>query len=205
MKNGRVWRKVLALHFEKKAAAEIMEQTRQNYMQLRESMENDLDPILKKHLCTGLFPQIALYKTLKQKGKNRKQAYALTQQAHFESLKGMKRKYKWIGSLPFSFIYVRIVLPYVLRKNHPCTGWDIEWRENSKTCVSFFVHRCFYLDVLNKYDEGELIRIYCEGDDFLFQGTSPYIIWGRQCTIPKGDRYCDTTFYKNNSKKMDNR
>lgn len=157
---------------------------------------------LRKHLYGNIFPQMAAYKTLSE-DLSPETALSTIQELHLLTLNGFKKRHEWICNFPFSYSFYRIAVPLSLKYGHPSAGWEIEFLENSKDQICARVHHCFYYKIMKEYGITELISIYCNGDEYVFnEMSSSYIIWGRKTTIPTGGEYCDVIFYKNHKYNM---
>jgi hypothetical protein len=157
---------------------------------------------LRKHLYGNIFPQMAAYKTL-LKDLSPEKALSTIQKLHLLTLTGLKKRHEWICKFPFSYSVYRIAVPLALKYGHPSAGWKIEFLENSKDQICARVHQCFYYKIMKDYGITELISIYCNGDEYVFnEMPSSYIKWGRTTTLPAGGGYCDVIFYKNHKNCM---
>lgn len=151
---------------------------------------------LRKHLHGNIFPQMAAYQTLLEDHPHDK-ALSKIQELHLLTLNKMKKRHEWIGQFRISYSFYRIAVPLSLKYDHPSAGWEIEFIENSRKRICAKVHSCFYYNTLMAYGLDELISIYCNGDEYVFnEAESSYIRWGRTSTLPAGGDYCDVVFHK---------
>jgi hypothetical protein len=191
---SELWTGMLAQERGAPAAAELMAGIRSEYERLRAEGGPVEHRGLRRHLWGNILPQLAAYRTLRG-AEGAEAALAAAQRLHFGTLAGLKRRHARAASLPVVFGLYRLLVPAVLRFGHPAAGWDIEWIENSSERIYAKVHRCFYQDWLVEHGAGEMISIYCRGDDYVFAEVhSRHIEWTREKTRPRGDAYCDVRY-----------
>lgn len=198
---SELWAEVLAQERGASAAADLMAGIRTEYERLRAEGGSVEHRGLRRHLWGNILPQLAAYRTLRR-AEGAEAALAAVQRLHFGTLAGLKRRHARAASLPVVFWLYRLLVPAVLRFGHPAAGWDIEWIENSTEQIYAKVHRCFYLDWLQEHGAGELISVYCRGDDYVFAEVhSRHIEWTRERTRPRGDAYCDVRYERRPNKR----
>lgn len=191
---SELWAGTLARERGAPAAAELMGAIRSEYERLRAEGGPVSHRGLRRHLWGNILPQLAAYRTLRR-AEDAEAALESAQRLHFETLAGLKRRHARAASLPVVFGLYRLMVPAVLRFGHPAAGWDIEWIENSREQIYAKVHRCFYQEWLKEHGAGEMISIYCRGDDYVFgEVHSRHIAWTREKTRPRGDAYCDVRY-----------
>jgi hypothetical protein len=189
-----LWTALLAQERGAEAAGELMATIGAEYSRMRAERGPVAHRGLRRHLFGNILPQLAAYRTL-GRAEGREAALATTQRLHFATLAGLKRRHAQAAAVPMAFQFYRLLVPWMLRVGHPAAGWDVEWAENSRTRIHAKVYRCFYQDRLEEYGAGELISIYCRGDDHVFgEVSSPHIRWTREKTRPRGDAYCDVRY-----------
>lgn len=192
-----LWERELAGDIGASAARDLITEFQNKYNELCANHREISNRVLKKHLHGNIFPQMAAYKTFIETNTLSEAALSRTQKLHFLTLQKQKKHYESKSKLPYAFTYFRIFIPIMIKLYHPPAGWNIEWLENSKKCISMKVHTCFYNEIMKEYGIPELILIYCNGDDYVFDEVkSPYIEWGRKETLTRGGDYCDVIYYK---------
>jgi len=189
-----LWGRQLASERGAPAAGEMVAAFQGEYERLRAERGAVAHRGLRRHLHGNIFPQLAAYRVLRRT-EGAEAALASAQRLHFATLAGLKRRHARAASVPIVFGFYRLLVPWVLRFGHPAAGWDIEWVENSSARIYARVRRCFYQDCLEEHGAGELIFVYCRGDDHVFgEIRSPHIEWTREKTRPKGHAYCDVRY-----------
>ena len=188
--------------WQKELSTELLTRIQEKYRELCANHKEIPNRILLKHLYGNIFPQMAAYKIFLEDGASKESAFEKTQKLHFLTLDKQRKKYMSVGRKPFCFPYLRLVGPLLVKLQHPPQGWNLEWVENSKDCISIKAHTCFYYDIIKEYGIPELTLIYCNGDDYVFDVEIPYIKWGRTTTMTRGGRYCDIIYYRVPKKKI---
>ena len=190
----KLWRPLLEAERGPEKGEAILSLARAEYEALCRIHGEVTEGGLRRHLLGNILPQLAVYRVLRrEEGEGR--ALQCVRRLHFATLAGVKRQHEWAAAIPGVFGFYRLLVPWMLRFQHPASGWMIEWVENSRRRISARVHRCFYQDTLERLGAGELIHVYCAGDDYVFgEARSRRIAWTREKTRPQGDAYCDVSF-----------
>lgn len=189
-----LWTRLLGEERGPAGAAALVAAMEGEYRALCQAQGEVQDRTLRRHLEGNIYPQVAAYRVLCRE-EEREQALSVVRGLHFATLAGVKRQHERVAALPGVFGFYRLLVPWMLRVQHPASGWDIEWVENSRRRIYARVHRCFYQDVLTAKGVGELIQVYCAGDDHVFgEARSTRIEWTRERTRPRGDPSCDVRY-----------
>ena len=172
---------------------ELISQIESEYKRLL-SEQTFSDPMLSRHLKKSILPAVAAYKTLIAAGKTKEQAFETVRASVLADSEKQKRTFQKIGTLPFGFSLMRLMIPLSLKTTFGPSGWDFIWKQNDKYALKWDCSRCFYAEVFARYGTSELTAIFCESDDVVY-GNIPTIRWARKCTIGNGDDICDFVFY----------
>ncbi len=70
-------------------------------------------------------------------------------------------------------------------------NFDAVFHEISKKEMRFDMTKCPYADICTKYGYPEITKAFCRGDDIVYGGMHPKLVWGRTKTIGDGDSICD--------------
>ncbi len=70
-------------------------------------------------------------------------------------------------------------------------NFDAVFYEISKKEMRFDMTKCPYADICAKYGYPEITKAFCRGDDIVYGGMHPKLVWGRTKTIGDGDSVCD--------------
>ncbi len=101
-----------------------------------------------------------------------------------------------MGRMPFAFYTFKKITRKSMKNMFPPEGWDVRWPAEGPDCLAFDMSRCFYLDITEKLGVTELMPVFCECDDFMFEALAPKLIWKRTRTLARGDEVCDFRFYR---------
>lgn len=194
MPNLELWKGMLAAERGQPEAERLAAAFQEEYDRLIAERGQEPHRGVRKHVHGIIFPLLAAYRILLA-AEGQEQALAVAQRLHNATLLPTKRKHEWTAARPFGFAFYRLLVPFMIRAGCPGGRWEIEKVENSRDCVYYRIHRCFYQDCLAANGAPELITVHCQGDEFVFNdGDSPYIGWGRTKTRPRGDAYCDVKY-----------
>ncbi len=191
--DAEIWRQVLTEQRDPIEAEALVENVQQRYEALYRSRPHYDHPALRMHLEQNILPGLALYQVLQaEKGD---QAAAL---AEVEVLlhagaarSGMRKATAALKYLPEPFRLMRLVARAAMKYGFPAAGWETEWLEDSDQRIAFSIHRCFYLNTLTTYGAPELTRLFCAGDDVVYEVLPPSIRWERTGTLGRGNEVCD--------------
>lgn len=94
----------------------------------------------------------------------------------------------------FTYQSVQVLAHRVLYRRFPPQRWQIEWVDVSSRQVAFNIESCFCPNTLRAYGAPELTKVYCDLDDMIYDGVSPYVEWKGTKTLGRGDKVCDFRF-----------
>jgi len=195
----KIWRQELtAITGPERSAALLADaQTEYDVMLARETFPPN--KALKKHVHDFILPGTAMYRALVSAGYERQEA-ATTVLSLFEAAFNRRRSLmSLLGRLPFAFALFKALSRISMKNMLPAEGWDIEWRDEGPDCLAYDISRCFYMDWTNRLDAAELMLVFCDCDDFVFNALAPKIIWKRTKTLCRGGDVCDFRFYRGNA------
>ncbi len=150
----------------------------------------------KQHFEKNILPVIAADLIMKQEGQAPDQISSTIDSLLAESIAGQKRLYRFWGRFPFFFGMLRLLLKPMMKAQFPAEGWQIDYPGLGPDVVALDSHRCFYLEVLTEYGLPELTRHFCQLDDELYQGVTPFIRFERTQTLGRGGQMCDFRYYR---------
>lgn len=180
---------LLELNFDQQQAALILKQIDQKYSEIisgtSQAAHGTQWPLFVKRVA----PAIAIYTILLQEGMNSDDAIemidALFQKVLF---KVQKQGMKIVGKLPDPYPLVRYSLRAMSRNSYLPNSEQII--EDSENCFAMNVKRCYYFDMMQRYDVPELNACYCHTDDWL-SAMMPKVTWHRTSTLAQGAEHCD--------------
>lgn len=154
--------------------------------------------MIKWHMENNIFPVLAYYMALLDRGMAATQAYdnVLEQTQRYARIQ--KESNEKLGKMPGAFLLFRLAAKKVMAKNFPEEGWETEWVKYSKSEIHFNLTRCVYHEVVSQYGHPELCTVFCKNDTTAFAGYMPKIRFERSGTIGEGKAMCDFHFIKNN-------
>lgn len=189
-----LWRRLLHAEHGVQRGEALLSAILCEYRELCRAHGDVRERVLRRHLLGNILPQLAAYRTF-CRDEDGPVALSRVRSLHFATLERVKRRHERASSIPGVFGFYRLLVPRMLRTQHPPSGWQIEWVENSGRCIYARVRQCFYQDTLEALGARDLIHVYCAGDDFVFgEVESKRIAWTRSKTRPRGDEYCDIRY-----------
>lgn len=174
----------------------IFEQADKIYQQLLSGADDRDHEAIQNHLQLKLFPAMAYYKALREKGIGQDEALEYVRNETHKAAEAQKEEMKKLGRLPFAYTIYRFGAKKHMRKNFPAQGWSTEWVKCNGREIHFNLHKCIYWDLTKMYDCPELCCVYCENDTISFSGLLPKIRFKRTGTLGTGSPYCDFHFLK---------
>ena len=174
----------------------IYEAAEKVFEKLLEEADYRKSEVIKWHMTKNIFPVLAYYKALIEKGYAKEQAYkeVLEQTQRFAEISRLRNKR--LGNMPGAYAIFRIGVKKVMAKNFPAEGWETEWVKNNKEEVHFNLKRCVYYETVKAYDCPELCTVFCKNDTTAFKGYLPRIQFKRSGTIGEGKKQCDFHFIR---------
>ncbi len=192
----KTWRKELAQVMNKDTAAKVITDTQEQYETLFPQTEQPENKALRRHLNDVLLPGTALYRALINAGQRRREALEAVELLYRAILKRRRMLMAVMGRMPFAFYTFKKITRKSMKNMFPPEGWDVHWPDEGPDCLAFDMSRCFYLDITEKLGVTELMPVFCDCDDFMFEALSPKLIWKRTRTLARGDEVCDFRFYR---------
>lgn len=174
----------------------LFEQTEDIYRQLLEGADYRGSEAVRDHLQRKLFPPMACYKALCERGIPAEQALEYVRQETRKSALAKRGEMKKLAGMPFAYTMYRLGVKKHMAKNFPDAGWETEWVRCDGREIHFNLHRCIYWELTRQYGCPELCCVYCENDDIAFSGLLPKIRFERSGTLGSGAAYCDFHFIK---------
>lgn len=146
---------------------------------------------LRLHLAFSVLPGAALYASLRRRGWEVPLAVEAVRRTLADMAAPHRRR---LRRLMRHRLLREAFLPLVARVTpvaFPAPGWQVSWRERSRTTVAFDMTRCFDLEMLRLLGCPEITPAYCAVDDVLYSGMAPQLCWRRTGTLATGAAYCD--------------
>ena len=151
---------------------------------------------IKEHFAKNMFPIIAYYLTLLDKGFSKDEAYNLTLKETQKAAHNKKVKNESIARLPFAYKLFKFLSKKIIGKNYPKEGWDIEWIKFDNSEIHMNFNRCIYFEMTSQCGCPELCTVFCRNDNTAFSGFEPKIHFMRTATIAEGAACCDFHFIR---------
>jgi len=153
---------------------------------------------IRKHLVTHLFPIIAYYLTLREFNFSKKESYKFSYK-EIEKLGNIKKKRnEKLVKIPFIYYIIKVIAKIYINNKWPVEAWKTEWLKRNKYEIHFRFHGCVYFNLTKKYGCPEICKLFCAEDNISSSGYAPKMIFEREKTIGRGDKYCD--FHLKNGK-----
>ena len=164
------------------------------YDRLYASSTPEQNPALRRHLEENILTGLALYQALLGLDYDQEEAVELVRELFKQVTRPNRLFFEFLGRTPLIYYLTRWSVRRFMESNFPAAGWQVEWVELNSDRVAFNMHSCYYVDVLNRFDTPELVPLFCDLDDYLYEGVSKYMRWDRTQTIGRGNDYCDLCF-----------
>ncbi len=181
--------------FGEQEGTEIFQQTAEQYRELLEQADYRGSDVIKEHLQQKLYPPMAYYKTLRNRGITQDEALILVKRETHKAALIKKGKMQKLAKLPFAYPIYRMGVKRFMKKNFPDEGWETQWVQCSAKEIHFNLRKCIYWELSQKHGCPELCCVYCENDDISFSGLLPKIRFLRTGTLGTGANDCDFHFY----------
>lgn len=186
--------------FGRAEGAAVFSRTQERYRDLLEGADDRGSPAIREHLQKKLFPPMAYYLTLLERGIPREKALDLTGEETRRAAGVKREQMRRLAGLPFAYTLYRFACKSFMRKNFPEEGWETEWVRCDGEELHFNLGRCIYWDLTRLHSCPELCRLYCENDLVSFSGLLPKIRFERGGTLGTGAPRCDFHFLKGASR-----
>ena len=162
------------------------------FLQLTEENKG-IPKALKQHTQTNIFPAIAVYKTLLQRGMDSKDACDVIRRFFVRICGAMFKPVSWylhIGGLYHR--YPAGMVKHSLRDFSPEAGFEYRMPEAENPAVARFdIVSCPYHAMCEKYNCLELNPAFCDSDDAKYGHLHKNLKWARTGTIGNGASCCD--------------
>ncbi|GAB4427235.1 MAG: hypothetical protein Kow002_16330 [Anaerolineales bacterium] len=196
MPNRKAWQKTLSRSLGRDAAKQLVHRVQEDYLALLAGAGKFPNRALQKtHLETNILPTLALYRALIGDGMEQDDAIALTEQCLDVVAQQQRRRFQALARTPLFFKALKRVLRPSMARNFPAPGFTIEWPALGENETGFNIRGCFYVNVLGEFGAPELVSLFCNVDDVVFENT-PGVQWKRENTIGRGGEYCDFRYIK---------
>lgn len=157
---------------------------------------------IKEHIVKSMFPIIAYYLTLKERGYSKEDAYDLTLKVSQKMAFILKAKNETLAKLPFAYKIFKFFSKIVMKKEYPVEGWITEWVKFNNDEIHINFKSCLYVELTTQYGCPELCTVFCKNDTVTFSGFEPKIHFIRNGTIAEGASCCDFHFIHGKYYKM---
>jgi len=192
----KTWRNELAKEVGPEHAAALIKTTQEQYDSLVSQIEPPQNKALRRHLHDVILPGLALYRALINAGHCRQEALDTELRLFQAILKRRRKMMKAMSRLPFAFSLFKGVTMRSMKNMFPPEGWDVTWPDEGPDCLAFDMSRCYYLMITEKFNARELMPVFCDCGDFMFEALAPKLIWQRTSTLGRGGQVCDFRFYR---------
>ncbi|SDM61664.1 L-2-amino-thiazoline-4-carboxylic acid hydrolase [Acetanaerobacterium elongatum] len=189
-------RQALITAFSNKTGNVIYHESVRLYQEELAGMNDRNSKVIHNHLSNNILPAYAAYKILLQAGIEQSKALEFIRQEVFKSMVSPAAKMRRLGTLPFIYGLFKTLMKPVVGYGYPKEGWDIEWKEYSKTRLAFNMKSCLYCEELKKRGVPELCPIFCETDELTYNPLAPRVVFERGGTLAKGCAVCDFSYKK---------
>ena len=180
---------ILSNHFEKPQATILLSEIQKKYIALIQGTQQSAHGSQWKLFLSRVAPAIAIYSVLINEGISSEKAIEWIDVLFQEVLfKAQRKGMKLIGMLPDPYPFVRLSLRSMSRNSYLPNSEQIV--EDSENCFAMNVKRCYYLDMMQRYDVPELTACFCHTDDWL-SAMMPKVTWHRTSTLAQGAEHCD--------------
>jgi hypothetical protein len=197
MPGSRIFRHVLESEWGTQRTTDFMLHAQERfaaYYHVRPQFKNRA--VQKTHFENSILPGMVLYQSLLAENMDREAALELAKKCISARVASRRRANKLLGKFPFFYALLRLALRLQIRLEYPPEGWKLEWTVDSSESIGINMYSCIYLNTLTQYGVPELTPVFCQLDDLLLEGISPFVRWQRTQTLGTGGTLCDFRFYR---------
>ena len=146
---------------------------------------------LKRKAVEQILPVIALYKALKEDGRD--DAFEFTYQYMINEVGGANnKKFRSMEKMPGFFSFYKAVYWYALHHNDLC-GYELGTKDAEH--FNFFVTSCLWLDICTQFGVPELTVCWCHADTAGFKDLKT-MEFRRSVTLAEDGKPCDYCFVR---------
>ncbi len=156
-------------------------------------VENSDEPkAMYAHTHVKIYPCIAVLDSIIKSGIDRDKALEfMFAFIRFRSEAAAKLVKKFM-KIPFVYKKVPVMFGNMTKKKFGAKQrFDAVFYEVSDKKMHFDMTKCPYKDICTKYGYSEITTAFCRGDDIIYGGMHPNLIWGRTKTLGDGDSMCN--------------
>lgn len=187
-KYAKAYKQQIEHMFSKSEADTLWENAEAIFHKLIEENPNQSEAAAK-HTYASIFPAIAIYKTISPKYPDK--AIEILKNGTAAISQKADQQYARLVRLPFfKGIFMKCFSKGVKSGFGSEAGFSHEFITDSNKCLVFNVTRCPYQDYCEKYECGEIVRIFCRNDEYAY-GNLPGIKFTRMQTLGAGGDCCD--------------
>ena len=197
-----LWKQELAKAHGQLEASRLVNEIRERYAQLSETIPIPNGKILRTRREKLLLPGLALYQTLKNEYGQVDKALVETDLLFRAAFFRVERfGIPLLNYLPNPFPLVRLVMRGSAVSEYG--PGELEVLEDSPDCFSMQIYCCYLLDRLTAQGAPELTPLFCATDDWLAE-LLPRVRWERTQTLGRGGAFCDFCWSRSRSPKETN-
>jgi hypothetical protein len=179
----------LSSYFEEAQAKRILSEIQKTYIELVKTTSQAAHGSQWRLFLKRVAPAIAIYTVLGKEEIASAKAIEWIDTLFQEVLfKVQKQGMKLVGKLPDPYPLVRYSLRAMSRNSYLPNSEQII--EDSDNCFAMNVKRCYYFDMMQRYNVPELTACFCHTDDWL-SAMMPKVTWHRTSTLAQGTDHCD--------------
>ena len=173
---------------------DIFHKAGERLAELVQTVDDRGNPALRKHLNKNILPVVAYYQAAQAWGIDKAAAKAFIGNQMHSQMQEHAQTYRRLAKIPFFYPIFRKMIKWVLDKQYPSAGWQMQWRQDNTHGIGFDYHSCFYLDTATSLGCPEMCELFCQNDDINFSAFAPTVIFKRTQTLAACCAYCDFRF-----------
>jgi len=164
------------------------------FTELVQTVEDRGNSTLRKHLNKNILPVVAYYQAAQVWGIDKAAAKTFIGNQMHSQMQEHAQTYRRLSKTPFFYPVFRKMIKWVLAKQYPSIGWQMQWQQDNTDGIGFDYHSCFYLDITTSLDCPEMCELFCQNDDINFSAFAPSVIFKRTQTLATFGTCCDFRF-----------
>lgn len=182
---------ILKEDFSATTAEDMAKQAQERFLELCEENKNDVRE-LKKHTFGRIYPSIAIYETLLDRGMGKEEAASYIREFFLRYCAKTVPHLKRIIALPGMAKKIPDLFMKIGISAFPIeAGFEYEFPPKKKNEARFNIVSCPYMKTCQKYGHPELCTVFCDSDDVAYGDMHKDLKWGRTKTIGRGNDCCN--------------
>ena len=149
---------------------------------------------LAEHL-EQILPSVAFYEVILKREGDEEKALAVFEKYCFIKIKKMAKSLPVILKVPGLYKKVPAIMEWMLDAKFGAKAGFSYVRRECENGFAADMTVCPYMETCKKSGCPELVRFFCESDDYCYGNIHPKLVWGRTKTLGTGGDCCDFKMY----------